>query len=117
RALCYAAPLPRRFDRRPGSAPGELRAVEESRIRQAGGRSLRRCARRYEETDRHLASCAGDLAARATRHPARTELSPHPVEHDLLEELADRGASLRQRRTLAFDLRNGAVEPATRVSH
>ena len=39
---------------------------------------------------------------------------PHPDEHDLLEELADRGQRLRQRRVLAPDLSDRAVEPASR---
>ena len=42
--------------------------------------------------------------------------SPHSDEHHVLEELADAGQSLHQRRILAPDLPVGAVEPATRVA-
>ena len=57
----------------------------------------------------------GDLAARTPRYPARAKLSPHPVEHRVLEELANRAEPLCQRRPLAPDLRDGAVEPAARL--
>src|SRR5207302_3990529 len=116
RTLCDDAALSERLDRRPRRTSGELLAQEECRARQAGGRSLRRRTRRHQNADRHLAPRDGDLAARIARYPARAELSPHSVEHDLLEELADRTGPLRERRALAPDFRDGSVEPAAGVT-
>ena len=56
----------------------------------------------------------GNLAAGPAGHPTGAEPSPHPDEHHLLEELADRGQRLHQRRFLAPDLPARAVEPRSR---
>ena len=90
RALCDIAALPGRLDRGARRASGQFCALEERRIRQAGRRGIRHRARRHQEADRDLAPGDGDLAAGTARHPAGAELPPHSVEHDLLEELADR---------------------------
>ena len=69
---------------------------------------------RRGETVGAVAPGDGDLAARPAGHPAGAELPPHRHGHHILEELADRGKPLRQRRALAPDLPDGAVEPADR---
>ncbi len=116
RALLHLAPVPGLVDRGARRPSGELRALEERRLRQAGGRDVRGVARQHQEAGRDLSRSHGNLAAGVARYPAGAEHPPHPDEHHLLEELAHRREPVHQRRALAPDLRHGAVEPADRLT-
>ena len=96
----------------PGAHQANFARWKNGELRQAGRRSLCHGTGRHQEADRRLAACNGDLAARTARYPAGAELSPHSMEHDLQEELADQGERLCQWRSLAPDLSDGAVELA-----
>ena len=75
RALFDAAAVPGRERRGARRASGELRALEERRVRQDRRRDVRHRSEQQAEDDGAVPSRDGDLAAGAAGHPAGAELS------------------------------------------
>jgi len=72
----------------PGGHLVNFAPVEERGLQQDRRRRLRYRHEQQGQADGVVPQGHGDLDPRASRHPARAQLPPHPDEHDVLDELA-----------------------------